>query len=237
MMQLPAREMVKSAPEQTDFVTGLRWGKSVIDEQRRYDFSTVGNLAEIPTFIEDYLAGVVQLAGLPVPSLAPQGLSINASRQGLTLDSSWLVDGLQVGLPLPVTGEIRLRIVAMGNAVGVKPPKKTLAANYNRIKDYAIGVSFKVDNESVSALFDTDMIIQYRSVNQKYSLKSLAAQPLNRLLDPSQVVGISAEGGLRNLLAGAVDLADPSKLIDRAAFPFAVDFPLGWHTPAAGWLA
>jgi hypothetical protein len=249
------KQGVKAAPERggppghahddptADSVTGLRWGKTVLVEQRRYAFSEAGRLADLAGFLGEVLTAAEP--GSPVPALAleAQGLAVNTTPQGLTIDTSWRLNALEGALPGPFAGVLRLRLAALGRVLGVKPPKRTLATNYNQIRDYAIGLSFDADGEELDGAFNADLIIQFRSASQKSSLKAWPAQAVSSLLDPARVVGVAAEGELSTRLTGALGLAgagdpaDPSKLIDREAFPFAAAFPAGWHTPAAGWLA
>lgn len=249
-----------------DPVTGLKWGKAVFAEQRRYSFAEGGRLKALASRVGDYMSALAANMEFGMFALEGQGLAINATSKGFTVDSSWRLGPSDDVFPpdgegsngefsagedqgrletlagdraaeSPFSGELRLRIVGQGKPKGVKPPKRTLARNYNGIKDYAIGINFDPSDASFDEFFRTDLILQYKSSGKQYTLKSLPAQSWFEVLDPARVVGHSALGNFAQMFAGAVDLTDPAKQLDRGSFAFAAEFPADWHTSAAGWLA
>lgn len=248
-----------------DPVTGIKWGKAVFAEQRRYSFTEGGRLRVLAARVGDYLTALVAMMEFSPVGLEGQGLGINTTNRDFTIDSSWRV-GPVAGGPLPGNenqvveawvaeargsaesvvmdgdkespdfGELRVRIAAMGRPNGVKPPKRTLATNYNRVKEYAIGISYDPFGTQFDEAFAGDIILHYKSIGKQYTLKSLPSQPLSEFFGLDRLVGLSAVGNAERF-AGPLDLSDPTKQFDRQTFPFAAHFPAGWHTAAAGWLA
>lgn len=258
--------MPKFSGVSDDPVTGLRWGKATFAEKRRYPFAQGGRLLGLATRVGDYLSAQAAGMEIGPLVLEGQGLGINTTNQDFTIDSSWRVGPAGVG-PLPenqnpaeeawvaggtgaaetmaidsadespFSGELRVRIVAKGKPNGVKPPKRTLATNYNRVKEHAIGISYDPLGTQFDDYFNSDLILHYKSSGKQYTLKSLPSRPLSEFFNSASLVGFSAVGQSSWLFAGPIDLSDPAKQLDRQNFAFAANFQGGWHTAAAGWLA